>query len=261
MSDYELSYSKEFVDVIEFVYGEGFLSQGGFALLDAMLEGVDLNGKKILDIGAGLGGLDTYLAQNYNVDIVGVDVEPFIIEEAKKRLAKIQDKLKGSVKFVLEKPADYLKQFDSQSFDLVISKETILHVPVEDKVTYFEQVFRVLKPGGKIVILDWMHRSLNYSKELQDMIESDGIAYNLITHKEYVDVLHKAGFRNIDFVDMTKQTIKFCEEDCIKIVEQKDAFVQQFGLQMYEESFASWMAQKNVFQNGELLTGIFRAEK
>ena len=56
-------------------------------MVDSMLEGIDLTGKKVLDLGSGLGGIDFYLAQKYAVEIVGVDVEPFIVDKAEKRLA------------------------------------------------------------------------------------------------------------------------------------------------------------------------------
>ena len=78
--------------------------------IDQMFANINLDKKKILDIGSGVGGVDIYLTQKYNVDITGVDVESFVVEESKRRLEKTKKSLKGKVTFLLEAPTDYLKQ-------------------------------------------------------------------------------------------------------------------------------------------------------
>jgi len=257
----ESVYSQVFVDLVEFVYGEGFLSQGGEESVDFMLEGIDLDGKKILDIGSGLGGVDFYLAKKHAVDIIGVDTEDFIIERARERLAKIAPKLKGSVQFLSEGPHDYLKQFDDETFDIVFSKETILHIPLEDKITYFQQVNRILKKGGKIVIMDWMHTTGDYSKDLQWMIETDGIPYNLVTLDQYKNILSAANFKNVQFINTTEENTRLSKEDCETVRASKDELEKKFGKDVYEEYLESWIMQWKLFESGELVTGIFKAEK
>ena len=95
-----LGYTKEFVDIIEIACGDGLLSHGGFSNVDFMFKGVDLDNKKVLDVGSGLGGIDLYLAQKYKVDITGVDVEPIVVDSSLKRLEGFSGKLKGKVRFV-----------------------------------------------------------------------------------------------------------------------------------------------------------------
>ncbi len=56
--------------------------------------------------------------------------------------------LKGSAQFILMDHPAHLNQFSDESFDLVISKETILHIPLEIKKAFFLEIARVLKPGG-----------------------------------------------------------------------------------------------------------------
>ncbi len=106
-----------------------------------------------------------------------------------------------------------------------------------------------------------MHKSANYSKELQNMIELDGIPYNLITQQEYIDVLQQAEFKNIKLTDTTYETIELCNQDCKKIIEKKDKIEKQFGTKTYQETLESWSIQKNVFISGELQTGMFTAQK
>ena len=53
-----MQYSKAFTDALQFMWGDGFLSPGGPAEVAEMLEGHDIAGKRLLDIGSGLGGVD-----------------------------------------------------------------------------------------------------------------------------------------------------------------------------------------------------------
>jgi len=257
----EPAYSDKLVDLIELVYGKGFLSQGGIESVDFMFKDIDLNDKKILDLGSGLGGIDFYLAQKYTVDIVGVDIDSSVIKKAEQQLEKIKPTLKGNVAFALEGASDYLQQFDNETFDIIFSKETILHIPTKDKVKYFEQVYRILKKDGAIIIMDWMHTSPDYSKELQNMIEADDIPYNLVTPEEYMEILEAANFKNINFINTIEQTILLNKKDCEKIIESQDVITQKFGRETYEEALASWTAQLNAFKKKELISGIFKASK
>ena len=52
-------YPDDFVAGIEWMWGEGFLSPGGPDEVRALLEGVDLAGCRVLDVGSGLGAVDT----------------------------------------------------------------------------------------------------------------------------------------------------------------------------------------------------------
>ncbi|HJM68427.1 MAG TPA: methyltransferase domain-containing protein [Candidatus Babeliales bacterium] len=261
LSTADSGYSQDFIDLVELLYGEGYLSQGGDKSVDYMLKGMDLSNKKVLDVGSGIGGIDIYLATKYKVNVAGVDIESAVVDMAKKKAVAAKDTLKGSVEFYLEKEGDNLKQFADESFDVVFSKETLLHIPVVEKVTYLKEIYRVLKKGGKLVVMDWMHTSPNYSKELKDMIELDGIAYNLITDKEYLNNLKEAGFKDINFEDTSVTTVQLSKGDCDTIKSKKAEIEKRFGLETYEESLSSWTAQYNIFKNNELQTGIFTASK
>jgi phosphoethanolamine N-methyltransferase len=250
-------YSEGVVALIEAVYGAGLLSQGGMECIDDMFKGTDFNGKVVLDIGSGVGGIDIYLAQKYNVDLTGVDVGHFVVEEACKRVKN----LKGKVTFVLEAPTDYLKSFENKKFDLIFSKETILHIPVADKSKYFGEVYRVLKDGGDIIIMDWLHKSPQHSAELAKMIDIDQLPYNLITKEEYVAILNNVGFKNVIFEDRSQQATRYSQEDCEKIFKVRGLIVERFGEETFFNALKSWKLQATCFKNGELLAGVFRARK
>ena len=45
------------IRMLELIWGEGFMAPGGPAKVDDLVSGLDLQGKRVLDIGSGLGGL------------------------------------------------------------------------------------------------------------------------------------------------------------------------------------------------------------
>ena len=90
-------YDPSFTHLMQLTLGEGFLSFGGTSLIDKIFSGVDLEGKKILDVGCGLGGPLRYLAEKHRVDIIGVDIEPDVIFEAQQ--IHFEKPLKGTLSF------------------------------------------------------------------------------------------------------------------------------------------------------------------
>lgn len=143
-------YSQEFTDLIELVYGSELLSQGGNESIEQMFSEVELNGKKLLDIGSGLGGVDFYVAERYTADIIGVDCVARLVAEANNR--KSGRTLRGSVNFIHHGADNFNYPWEDNSFDIIFSKESLLHVA--DKKALCKELYRILKPGGKIIILD-----------------------------------------------------------------------------------------------------------
>lgn len=254
-------YSDELIDLVEAIYGKGLLSQGGTKSVNDMFNGIDLNGKKVLDIGSGLGGPDVYLANKYNVDIVGVDANPLLILRSKQYLAEHKDKLKGTISFVLLKNPYDLKQFPDQSFDIVFSRETILHIPKDKKLDYIKEMFRVLKSGGRFVILDWLHTSPDYSPQLKKMMDMDGISFALISSDQYLSLLKEVGFNAIKFTDLTNKHAIYTQKDIDMIKNLENIIKEKFGEDTYNYSVESWTIQKKAFDSKELRVALFTATK
>lgn len=255
----EDSYEDDFIALVEMVYGEGLLSQGGINSIDEMFFGIDLDGLKLLDLGSGLGMYDIYLAKHNRVEIVGLDPQETLVQKANLNLEKFESELKGTVLFLLMKNPHHLNEFLDNSFDLVFSKESILHVPYEVKESYFKEIYRVLKPGGRIVIMDWMHSSPIYTANTKKMMEMDGIVFQLSTPFEYVAVLKQAGFDHIQLTDTTLQHAELSQQNIDTIISIEEKIKSRFGEDIYNYSLESWTYQRDAFRTRELLTGIFRA--
>ena len=100
-------------------------------------EYVDLEGKRILDIGCGL-GMYVEKLRRFSTDVYGVDVDADKVAEASERLPNIY-----------QAPGEALP-FGNESFDVILLNEVIEHVD-DDRMTICE-AYRCLRPGGQIII-------------------------------------------------------------------------------------------------------------
>ena len=146
-----MQYAKNFTDALQFMWGEGFLSPGGPEEVAEMVAGIDLAGKRVLDIGSGLGGVDALLVTRHGAaQVVGIDVEPQLVEAARALVAG--KGLTERVTFQLVEPGPL--PFLDASFDVVFSKDAMVHIA--DKAALYAEVLRVLKPGGWFTAADWL---------------------------------------------------------------------------------------------------------
>ncbi|MGI9597342.1 MAG: class I SAM-dependent methyltransferase [Acidimicrobiales bacterium] len=151
MSQSEGQYNQTFNKALQHLWGDGFLSPGGPVEVAAMLDGVDVDGRDVLDVGSGLGACGVLLAERYGAaSVLGVDIEAHLIEHSTERAEANQ--LRDRVRFQLIEPGPL--PLGDDSFDLVFPQDAIVHIP--DKPAFYAEVTRVLKPGGVFVGSDWL---------------------------------------------------------------------------------------------------------
>ena len=127
--------------LLQIVWGDGFLSPGGAAEVARLLEGSDITGCSVLDIGCGLGAIDELLVAVYGAaTVVGIDVDPSLLETMRARIARarLTDRIRG-----MQVAAGPLPFADGE-FDVVFSKDSLVQIP--DKPAIFAEVLRVLRP-------------------------------------------------------------------------------------------------------------------
>ncbi len=251
----KIQYTKEVIDFLEASYGEDMLSPGG-KTIDILLKNKNFKDKKILDIGSGLGGVNINIAKKTNCKIIGVDIEDLVINIAKKKLKK-QD-LIGEIEYI--KCGD-IKELKEDKFDLVFSKECILHI--KNKKYLFDNILKKLKKGGEVIIIDWFHKNKNYSKEMQRFLEHDGLEINLIKVEEYIKLLKIVGFQDVKYEDLTELT---CEETKNVLNKTKKEIAlklkKRFGEEYYNtHCIPSWQQQITLMSQKEIIVGKISAKK
>ena len=162
---------------------------GGLDANDALAE-------RVVDFCSGLGGPSRYFAHRYGADVIGIELTPARVKGAEELTRRVG--LQNSVR-VIEGDVMQVPLPDT-SVDVVISQEALLHVP--DKERALAEAYRILKPGGRIALTDWVaHQQLSgVDKQLmwQGMAVAD--LYNLQT---YADLIRGAGFIVDSVEDLT----------------------------------------------------------
>jgi SAM-dependent methyltransferase len=105
----------------------------------------DLRGKRLLDVGAGLGESSVYFALR-GAEVTAVDLSPGMVDCAV-ALAKLHG---VEIKGVVQSGEDL--DVPENHYDLVYTANTIHHVT--DKERFFRQIQRALKPGGRFFSFD-----------------------------------------------------------------------------------------------------------
>ena len=171
---------------------------------------VDNPPRNIIDVGCGIGGSTLYLAKKFGANATGITLSPVQASRAKER-AKEQD-LEKRVGFqvanALEMP------FADNSFDLVWSLESGEHMP--DKTKFLQECYRVLQPGGKIILATWCHRETSVLgaltpdeiKHLKEIYRVYCLPY-VISLSEYQAIAKSCGFKNIKADDWSMEVAPF----------------------------------------------------
>lgn len=118
-------------------------------------------GQKVLDLGCGTGTLAIMakLAQPA-AEVIGLDADPEMLAMAVRKSNEQQTIVKFDVGFTNALP------YPDASFDRVLSSIMIHHLKTPDKWTTAREVYRVLKPGGELHIIDFCKPVTWYGKLL-----------------------------------------------------------------------------------------------
>ncbi|KAL2461789.1 Phosphoethanolamine N-methyltransferase 1 [Abeliophyllum distichum] len=236
----------------ERIFGQGFVSTGGIDTTREFVDKLDLQpGQKVLDVGCGIGGGDFYMAEKYDVHVVGIDLSINMISFALERAIG----LKYAVEFEV---ADCTKkEYPEGTFDVIYSRDTILHI--QDKPALFKSFHKWLKPGGIVLISDYCRSAGTPSAEFAQYIKQRG--YDLHDVKSYGQMLLDAGFHDVVAEDRTEQFIKVLEKELNTIESDKEAFIQDFSEDDYNEIIGGWKAKLVRSTSGEQTWGLFIAKK
>lgn len=245
---HDIEYSDDLIDFLEVLWGEGYLSPGGAAEVARVLEGIDLAGRTVLDIGCGSGGISLSLAADYGAArVIGIDVEAPVLRKARARAAA-----RGlSERMVFEQVEPGPLPFADASFDVVFSKDAMVHIP--DKQALFSDSYRVLKPGGRIAASDWLiSHDGDPSPEMKHYIEQEGLSFGMASPDSYRRAMESAGFQDVRLVNRNPWYRQQAASELAALEgELYDRAVAAAGRELVDHNIGTWRAMLVVLNSGE----------
>jgi ubiquinone/menaquinone biosynthesis C-methylase UbiE len=107
-------------------------------------------GQKVLDLGCGTGTLTIQIKRFLpQIELFGLDGDPAVLQIARQKAEA------AGVEIRWEEGLAYELPYPTGSFDRVISCLMIHHLTAPNKLKAFQEVFRILKPGGEFHLLDF----------------------------------------------------------------------------------------------------------
>lgn len=251
-------YGDDLVALLELVWGDGFLSPGGPAEVARILEGVELAGRRVLDIGCGIGGVDLLLAGEHGAaEVIGIDIEAPLIAraEAKAKSAGLAER----VRFLTVEPGPL--PFQAGAFDAVFSKDAMTLIP--DKPGLLAEAFRVLAPGGLFVASDWLKgRPGPPSAAMTEFFRLEGLTYNMAVAEDMHTALVTAGFEDVRLVDRNDwYTAEARKEWNAMKGDLAPRMIELLGAAKHAHFVANWAAMVAVLDFGELRPTHIHARK
>ena len=242
MSNKEIQYPDEFTNRLEILWGEGFLSPGGADEVKLIVKDVDLKNKSILDIGCGTGGAEIVLAGDFDIDkVTGIDVEPQLIARTEKLVNK--KGLSAKVSLLLVEPGPL--NFADDEFDIVFSKDSMIHIP--DKDAIFDEILRVLKPGGVFAASDWLvGEKADSSPEWAMVRELSHLDFEISTAAETELAMQRAGFEQVSTLD---RNAWYAMNSATEYMQLEGPLRQRILEVVEEEVYLHWMKVRRAFRD------------
>jgi phosphoethanolamine N-methyltransferase len=254
--EHENEYHAAAIASLELIWGTGFMAPGGEGNVTNMIEGLELKGRRVLDIGCGLGGPACILAVKHGAHVVGTDLEAPLIKRAQSRAAQLGVADRTEFTVVKAGPLD----FEDDSFDLVMSSGGLTQTA--DKLGTFRDCRRVLKPGGTLSLYDWMRCEGTYSDDMLYWFEMEGLTYEMVTPNHQETLLRDAGFDAVSVTDRSAWYTARVREEYQRLRSDLNAeLVQLVGQKEADHTVENWRATVVVCEKGEMLQVYSRARK
>ncbi len=252
------SYEANSVDQLEIIWGDGFMSPGGTEEVGRIVAGSGITGADVLDVGCGTGGAALVLAVGHDArSVTGVDIEPFVIGRAT-ALAAAQGQ-QQRVRFLAIEPGRL--PFESESFDVVFSKDAIIHV--QDKEALYAEMYRVLRPGGRLCVGDWLRGvGDELDAQVQAFVTLSDEGFFMQTLADLSILASKLGFENVEVDDRGSWYHARAQEELARLDgDLREVLLTRLGQKGYDRTVEFWQALVVATQSRVLSPGHLRAQK
>jgi cyclopropane fatty-acyl-phospholipid synthase-like methyltransferase len=203
-------------------------------------------GDRLLDIGSGIGGTARYLAWRYGLEVTGIELQPQLHQASQVLTTRT-----GLDAQVCLYAGDFLtdEPFPKTGFDGWISLMVFLHI--DDRERLFKRGYGVLKPDGRFYIEDYFQQNPLTAVEAQVLREEIACPH-LPTQDQYIEQLQQAGFRDIQFENVTPIWRSWVEARFQSFFERQEEYRHRHGAEMVSSYLTFYRAVADLFAGGNL---------
>lgn len=219
--------------------------------------GIDKAGQNftLLDICSALGGPARHLAEKYGINVVGLDITPEMVLEAKKRTKgkPYASKIEYRIGSGLDIPAHL------NSFEVVWGQDSWCYI--RDKVRLIEETWRVLKSGGTLAFTDWIWGSVSVSDEDSDFLMEFMVFPDLQTLNGYAEIIESVGYKVVEKQDLQEDFAKHMDIYVDILQKAKPDIETGFSAELYANAEEGVIAWQKAAHEKKVGRGLWVAKK
>lgn len=209
----------------------------------------------LLDICSALGGPARHLAEKYGTKVVGLDITPEMVEEAKKRTEgkSYADKIEYRLGSALDIPAH------ANTFDVVWGQDAWCYI--RDKPRLIEEANRVLKPEGILGFTDWIWGSFEAPVYDADYLMEFMVFPEMQTLEGYSNLIENVHMKLKEKEDLSEDFANHMDIYVSILQKNKENIIMGFGKELYDEAERGILAWQKAAHNKWVSRGLWIAKK
>jgi tocopherol O-methyltransferase len=222
---------------------------------------------EILDCGCGIGGSALELATRFNAKVTGITLSPVQANRATER-AEAAGLAGNTAPCAQFQVANALQTpFADESFDFIWSMESGEHMP--NKAGFLQECHRLLKPGGKLLMVTWCHRPTDSLAgpltpaergQLDWIYRVYGLPY-VLSLPEYQTLAEHAGFQQVQTADWSQAVAPFWDEVIASAFSWEAVTgLVQAGPETIQGALALWPMRQGLY-GGLIRYGLLQATR